>query len=75
MQKKGIGSEILKILPSLLEKVFEKRPCSIFSYIHKENLASQKLYKKFGYLFKYEEKYGDYLKAFQDEPVFEKNFE
>ena len=53
MQNKGVGSFIFKNLPHKIEKITGKKPVSAFSYIESTNLASQKLYKKFGFNLQY----------------------
>ena len=49
MQNKGLGKQIFNKLPTEIEKITGKRPQSAFSYIDSTNLASQKLYKRFGF--------------------------
>jgi len=52
MQNKNVGTYIFKNLANKIEQTTGARPAYVFSYIHSTNLASQKLYKKFGFEFK-----------------------
>ncbi len=74
-QHKGIGTHILNNISSAIEKVAGKKPKSIFSYINKENIESQNLYKKFGLNFEPVENDDDYLKAYGVMPEFQNKFE
>ncbi len=48
-QNKGYGTEILKELLLSPEKYFGANPCYFFAKIDKTNIASQCLFKKFGF--------------------------
>ncbi|MCR5553263.1 MAG: GNAT family N-acetyltransferase [bacterium] len=72
MQNKGIGKNIFKILPDAVEKQTGVRPNKAFSYIETTNLASQKLYKNFGFEFRLINNNNNYILASGE---FEKSLE
>ncbi|MBQ7453367.1 MAG: GNAT family N-acetyltransferase [Clostridia bacterium] len=62
MQRRGYGKRVLNVLPDEVEKQTQIRPISIFSYVEKTNLASQKLFGDFGCTFQ-EMQNSDYFRA------------
>lgn len=50
-QHSGYGNEILTELFSNFKKYIKVKPKNIFCYVHNENLASKKLFSKFGFNF------------------------
>lgn len=65
-QNKGYGTKILNELFSNTKKYIGIKPKETFCYIHKDNIASQKLFNKFN--FSLETTYPPYLKASAAEP-------
>lgn len=74
-QNQGIGTEILNNLSNAIKTAIGKKPKSMFSYIEKENFASQKLYKKFGLDFEPVKNDERYLKAVGVMPEFQPGLE
>ena len=72
MQNKGIGKNIFKKLPDAVEEQTGVRPEKAFSYIETTNLASQKLYKNFGFEFRLINNNNNFLLASGE---FEQNLE
>lgn len=67
-QHSGIGTQIAKQIFLNPETLIEVKPAHIFSYIHKENLASQKLFQSLN--FKLSDCGENYLRAYTQEPKF-----
>lgn len=66
LQNKGYGTKILNELFANIQTYIGIKPKNIFCYIHKDNIASQKLFNKFN--FSLETTYPPYLKASAAEP-------
>ena len=71
-QNKGYGTEILKELLLSPEKYFGFNPRYIFTKIDKTNIASQNLFKKFGFDF-FPIKQTGFVNAYTEEPKLEHN--
>jgi len=64
-QSKGVGKKMLTELFLNLTKYFKTKPQIVFANIDKTNIASQKLFSKFGLLTSGKETYGSNLAQFK----------
>lgn len=65
-QNQGYGTEMAKELLLKPKKYIGLKPCEVFSYIEKTNIASKSLFKKFG--FEFQDMTPDYVKAKTETP-------